>query len=219
MSCRLPPEVLDLIVDNLHNELRVLRTCCTVSESWVPRTRRHLFVCVEFRLLRSPIESWMKGFPDPSKSPPLTLPGLSLLSRFDSTPLRVWMWAVGSAPSVASCTYACTSSVGVVIRPPSSHSTDYHPPSNHSASTLSLARLPKFSVSYVPSPFPRISRYPLLTTRTWLTNGPLLLLRRGLPGLSNCMGCSRGLVPQCGDCWPSRTVPILRRSCWRILTR
>ena len=118
MSCPLPPEVLDLIVDNLHNELRVLRTCCTVSESWVPRTRTHLFACVEFRLLRSPIESWMKGFPDPSKSPPLTLPGLSLLSRFDSTPLRVWMWAVGSAPSVASCTYACTSSVGVVIRPP-----------------------------------------------------------------------------------------------------
>ena len=69
MSCPLPPEILDLIVDHLHNEPSVLRTCCIVSKSWVPRTRRHLFACVEFRPGRFSIESWIKAFPDPSNSP------------------------------------------------------------------------------------------------------------------------------------------------------
>ena len=51
MSCTLPPEILDLIIDHLHDEPATLKTCCVVSKSWVPRTRKHLFALVEFRVL------------------------------------------------------------------------------------------------------------------------------------------------------------------------
>jgi len=69
MSCSLPPEILDLIVDHLHDELTALKACCLVSKSWVPRTRNHLFALVEFRAAELPIERWKKNFPDPSNSP------------------------------------------------------------------------------------------------------------------------------------------------------
>jgi len=70
MSCVLPPEILDLIVDHLHDEPTTLRTCCFVSRSWVPRTRRHLFADIEFgAIVQPPIELWKKAFPDPSNSP------------------------------------------------------------------------------------------------------------------------------------------------------
>ena len=69
MSSSLPPEILDLIVDHLHDEPTTLKTCCAVSKSWVPRTRRHLFAQVEFDNSKSQIELWKKGFPDPSNSP------------------------------------------------------------------------------------------------------------------------------------------------------
>ena len=69
MSLSLPPEILDLIVDHLHDEPTALRACCLVSKSWIPRTRIHLFDRVEFRLTGSYLESWMEAFPDPSNSP------------------------------------------------------------------------------------------------------------------------------------------------------
>jgi hypothetical protein len=68
MSPSLPPEMLDLIVDQLYGERAALNVCCTVSKSWVPRARRLLFFHIRFSL-SSPIESWMKVFPDPSSSP------------------------------------------------------------------------------------------------------------------------------------------------------
>jgi hypothetical protein len=64
----LPPEVLDLIVDNLCDERMTLNACCAVSKTWVPRARRHLFFHIKFSP-SSPIESWMKAFPNPSSSP------------------------------------------------------------------------------------------------------------------------------------------------------
>ena len=69
MSCTLPPEILDLIIDHLHDEPATLKTCCVVSKSWVPRTRKHLFAHVEFHYSKSPFELWKKAFPDPSNSP------------------------------------------------------------------------------------------------------------------------------------------------------
>ena len=69
MSVMLPPEMLDFIVDHLYGDLRTLKACCIVSKSWIPRARRHLFVCVSFHAQASPIESWMKTFPDPPNSP------------------------------------------------------------------------------------------------------------------------------------------------------
>ena len=67
--CTPPPEVLDLIVDHLHDEPTTLKTCCVVSKSWVPRTRKHLFARVEFDTSKSHIELWKRTFPDPSNSP------------------------------------------------------------------------------------------------------------------------------------------------------
>jgi len=64
-----PPEILDLIVDQLHDELAALKACCVVSKSWVPRSRRHLFARVAFDAPESSVESWMETFPDPSNSP------------------------------------------------------------------------------------------------------------------------------------------------------
>lgn len=69
MSRYLPPELLDLIADHLHDEPATLKLCCVVSTSWVPRARRHLFAHIEFGGPGSLIDSWMKAFPNPSNSP------------------------------------------------------------------------------------------------------------------------------------------------------
>ena len=65
----LPPEILDLIVDHLHDEPTTLKACCLVSKSWVWRTRWHLFFHVEFNTAESSFEKWMKVFQEPSNSP------------------------------------------------------------------------------------------------------------------------------------------------------
>ena len=69
MSCPLPPEILDLIVDHLHDEQTTLQACCLVSKSWIPRTRKHLFAHIRFHPTDRPIQSWKQMFPDPSNSP------------------------------------------------------------------------------------------------------------------------------------------------------
>jgi hypothetical protein len=69
MSCPLPPEILDSIIDHLRDEPITLKACCVVSKSWIHRTRTHLFARVEFYDLKSHVELWKKTFPDPSNSP------------------------------------------------------------------------------------------------------------------------------------------------------
>ena len=69
MSSSPPQEIIDLIIDCLRDEPTALRTCCIVSKSWVSRGQMHLSARVEFHPKTSPIESWMKAFPDPSDSP------------------------------------------------------------------------------------------------------------------------------------------------------
>ena len=69
MSCPpLPPEVLDIIVDFLCREFEALRNCCLVAKSWVPRTRKYLFLTVAFPTPQR-LESWKRTFPDTSDSP------------------------------------------------------------------------------------------------------------------------------------------------------
>ena len=85
MTRFLPPEILDIVVDHLHDQQTTLRACCVVSKSWVPRTRIHLFAHVTFNARRFRIESWMKAFPDPSNSPAhhtrtLTIHGRQLIT-------------------------------------------------------------------------------------------------------------------------------------------
>ena len=39
----LSPELIDIIIDNLHNDKRSLSACCLISKQWVPSCRFHLF--------------------------------------------------------------------------------------------------------------------------------------------------------------------------------
>jgi len=64
----LPPEILDCIVDLLHNIPYALNQCCLVSKSWTPRARRHLFAKIGLAT-KERVELWKKAFPDPSTSP------------------------------------------------------------------------------------------------------------------------------------------------------
>ena len=64
----LPPEILDYILDLLHDEPETLKECCLVSKSWVPCTRKHLFADIKFNSADG-LESWKKTFPDHSSSP------------------------------------------------------------------------------------------------------------------------------------------------------
>ena len=65
---RLPAELLDHIVDLLHDEEDALKSCCLASRSWISRTRRHLFDNIRFHTAWN-VESWKDAFPDPSTSP------------------------------------------------------------------------------------------------------------------------------------------------------
>jgi hypothetical protein len=64
----LPPEILDSIVDLLHDDPKTLKNCCLASKSWVPRTRMHLFARIVFKC-PAHLKSWKESFPDPENSP------------------------------------------------------------------------------------------------------------------------------------------------------
>ena len=67
-NSHLPAEMLDHVVDHLHDARDALRNCCLVSKSWVPRARKHLFADIWFPTATR-IQSWKATFPDPSTSP------------------------------------------------------------------------------------------------------------------------------------------------------
>ena len=64
----LPPELLDHVVDFLHDSSDALQSCCLVSKSWIPRTRKHIFANINFQSVED-LQSWKTVFPDPSTSP------------------------------------------------------------------------------------------------------------------------------------------------------
>ena len=64
----LPAELLDHIIDNLHDTKDALGNCCLVSKSWIPRTRKHIFANVRL-CTKETLESWKETFPNPSTSP------------------------------------------------------------------------------------------------------------------------------------------------------
>jgi len=89
MSCPPPPEILDLIIDDLHDEPATLKSCCVVSKSWVPRARKYLFSHVKFHSSKSHVELWKKTFPDPSTSPAhhtrtLSIRGIPVVTAADA---------------------------------------------------------------------------------------------------------------------------------------
>ena len=64
----LPPELVDHIIHLLRGSPKVLRNCCLVSKSWIPRTRRYLYADIEFRTATS-LQTWKRTFLDPLTSP------------------------------------------------------------------------------------------------------------------------------------------------------
>ena len=64
----LPPEILDYILETLHDDHKTLRNCCVAAKSWISRTRKHLFADIKFSSSED-LELWKKTFPDPSNSP------------------------------------------------------------------------------------------------------------------------------------------------------
>ncbi|KAJ7163894.1 hypothetical protein C8R43DRAFT_257236, partial [Mycena crocata] len=40
---RIPPEIVDIIIDNLVSDHRSLRSCTFVARAWLPRSRFYLF--------------------------------------------------------------------------------------------------------------------------------------------------------------------------------
>ena len=73
----LPEELLDHVVDLLRNTRDALKSCCLVSKSWVPRSRKHLFALIKFATLAE-LQSWKNTFPDPSTSPGCYTKSLSI---------------------------------------------------------------------------------------------------------------------------------------------
>jgi len=92
----LPAELLNGIVDLLHDALYALRNCCLVSKSWVPRTRKHLFANIRF-LSAKRLQSWKKTFPDLSTSPAHYTKSLSIDCPhvFTTTGLEEGCWVRG----------------------------------------------------------------------------------------------------------------------------
>ena len=74
---RLPGDLLDDVVDFLHDAPDVLGNCCLVSKLWIPRTRKYLFADITFHKAES-LELWRKTFPDPSTSPACYTKSLSV---------------------------------------------------------------------------------------------------------------------------------------------
>lgn len=67
-NLNLPPELLDHVVNLLHDKDYALRDCCLVSKSRIPRARKHLFANIVFSGADS-LQSWRDLFPDPFSSP------------------------------------------------------------------------------------------------------------------------------------------------------
>ena len=67
-NLHLPQEIIDHIIDILHDEPETLNACCLVSKSWIPQTRKYLFADIRFNSARH-LELWKGTFPDPSDSP------------------------------------------------------------------------------------------------------------------------------------------------------
>jgi hypothetical protein len=77
----LAQELLDHIVDHLHQDHQALQECSLVSKSWIPRTRKHLFAEVKLTDRRK-FKLWKHAFPDPTSSPGHYTKFLSIYSLY-----------------------------------------------------------------------------------------------------------------------------------------
>ena len=89
---RLPPELVDSIIDFLRHDREALKRCRLVSKSWVPRTRLYLF---EHVIIEHPVylRKWKEYLPDPANSPftralSLSIPNAEEFSNEDVSWIR-----------------------------------------------------------------------------------------------------------------------------------
>ena len=68
MATTFPFEILEYIVDFLHDDGKALRQYSLVSKAQIPLARKHIFSVVKFRT-PDEINKWKTAFPDPSTSP------------------------------------------------------------------------------------------------------------------------------------------------------
>ena len=80
----LPAELLDHVVEHLHDTRDALRNCCLVSKSWIPRTRKHLFAGIRIETERD-LKKWKETFPNPSTSPARYTKTLRIECLYDIT--------------------------------------------------------------------------------------------------------------------------------------
>ncbi|KAF9647357.1 hypothetical protein BDM02DRAFT_2704363 [Thelephora ganbajun] len=95
----LPQEILDLIIDYLRDEPNTLKTCSTVSKSWVQRTQKHFLAQINFHPPSSSLSLWREAFPDPTNSPAhhartLSIRHPELITTADTDTLRTFCGVV-----------------------------------------------------------------------------------------------------------------------------
>ena len=152
LTPHLQAELLDHVVDFLHDENDALKSCCLVSNSWIPRARKHLFARVSFHTVAH-LQSWRETFRDPLASPayytksllincPYAFSGINTEGcRWISTFCHVVELQTSTSP----------------VRSPSSCFMD-SPLQSKFSPRLSLPLQPhEFSTSYIRFPFSKIS--------------------------------------------------------------
>ena len=86
---RLPQEICDHIIDLFQGDSEMLKRCCLVSKSWVPRTQKRLFSHVAFKAVDYP--KWRRAFPDPRNSPACYTHTLMVDGPLGSAEEREWI--------------------------------------------------------------------------------------------------------------------------------
>ncbi|KAG6917485.1 hypothetical protein DXG01_002348 [Tephrocybe rancida] len=81
----LPPELVDIAIDNLGDDVQALKACNLVCKAWQPRTRFHLFKTVYLDLSLPPksLDGFLTHIAKPTSYFHTTLRTLSLRSEFD----------------------------------------------------------------------------------------------------------------------------------------
>ena len=222
----LPEELLDNVVDLLYDERDALKSCCLVSKSWIPRTRKHLFAEVEFPRAEN-LESWKTAFPDPSTSPACYAKSLFFqypdvitdadgeeggLIRAFSRVVRVDMNVSGNPTFLGDLL-----STEPLFTPEPTCLIKFHgsrPPSNHSIWSLPPFHPHSYSTSSIRSLFSRISPWTVATKHLnsarirsdWLQTSlhphspdPWVFISTGGPVLSHNCCCGHQTVSVSGS--------------------
>jgi hypothetical protein len=150
---RLPSEMLDHIVDYLHDTEDALKNCCLVPNSGSPRTRKHLFVNLTFPSADG-IQPRKDMFPNPSASSACYIKSIRWLlrgrhgcRRGERLDRRIFLRRTPDIGQSGNCPAA---------RPLSHNLTDFHPPLYPSTWTSPSFRPHRSSTSFFHSHFSRI---------------------------------------------------------------